>query len=105
LLNLYIAFGVITVVVSAVTRAVVSAVGKTTGTVFDLIVCPELALGDTASVGGVDDALASTELESDGTDVPGLGLTGGKSNCEMAITTSERNRARKKRLSIQGTGS
>jgi hypothetical protein len=29
----------------------------------------------------------------------------GNSSCETAITTSERSRARKKRLSIQGTGS
>ena len=75
-------------------------------TVFALMVCLELALGDAASVEGVDEAdLASTEVESDDTDVQGLGLTGGKSSCEIAITTSERNRARKKRLSIQGTGS
>jgi len=66
----------------------------------------EFALGVAASVEGVDETvLASTEVESDGVDVPGLGLTGGKSSCEIAITTSERNRARKKRLSIQGTGS
>jgi hypothetical protein len=32
-------------------------------------------------------------------------LTGGKRNCETAITMRERKRARKKRLSIQGTGS
>jgi hypothetical protein len=36
---------------------------------------------------------------------PGLGLDTGNNSCETAITTSERNRARKKRLSIQGTGS
>jgi hypothetical protein len=32
-------------------------------------------------------------------------LTDGKRSCETAITISERKRARKKRLSIQGTGS
>jgi hypothetical protein len=36
---------------------------------------------------------------------PGAGFTGGNSSCETAITMSERNRAKKKRLSIQGTGS
>jgi hypothetical protein len=35
----------------------------------------------------------------------GVGFTGGNSSCETAIIMSERNRARKKRLSIQGTGS
>jgi hypothetical protein len=75
-------------------------------TAFGSIVGEELALGDTASVEDVDEAaLPFTEVESDGADVPGFGLPGGKSSCEIAITTSERNRARKKRLSIQGTGS
>ena len=95
-----------TVVVSVATRAVVSATGATVETAFGLIVCVELAVGDTASVEGIDETvLPSTEVESDGADVPGFGLTGGKSSCEIAITTSERNSARKKRLSIQGTGS
>jgi hypothetical protein len=95
-----------TVVVSVATRAVVSAIGAVVETAFGSIVCVELALGDTASVEDVDEAaLPSAEVESDGAGVPGLGLTGGKSSCEIAITTSERNRARKKRLSIQGTGS
>ena len=35
----------------------------------------------------------------------GVGLAGGKSSCETAIAISERNKARKKRLSIHGTGS
>jgi hypothetical protein len=95
-----------TVVVSEATRAVVSATGPVVETAFGSIVCLELGFGDTASVEDVDEAaLPSTKVESDGADVPGLGLTGGKSSCEIAITTSERNRARKKRLSIQGTGS
>ena len=95
-----------TVVVSVATRAVVSATGALVEAAFGSIVELELALGAGASVEGVDETvLASTEVESDGADVPGLGLTGGKSSCEIAITTSERNRARKKRLSIQGTGS
>ena len=96
----------ITVVVSAVIRAVVSTAGEIVETAFDSIAFVELAVGDAASVGDVDEAgLTSTEVESADAGVPGLGLTGGKSNCEIAITTSERNRARKKRLSIQGTGS
>lgn len=96
----------ITVVVSVATRAIVSATGAVVETVFGSTVCVELALGNTASVEDVDEAaLPSTEVESDDADVPGLGFTGGKSSCEIAITTSERNRARKKRLSIQGTGS
>ena len=96
----------ITVVVSAAARVVVSATGAIVETAFGSIVCTEPVLEDTASVEDVEEAtLPFTEVESDGADVPGLGLTGGKSSCEIAITTSERNRARKKRLSIQGTGS
>lgn len=95
-----------TVVVSVAARSVVSATGAIVETAFGSIVWVEPAMGDVASVEGVDEtALPSTEVESDDADVPGLGLTGGKSSCEIAITTSERNRARKKRLSIQGTGS
>ena len=96
----------ITIVVSVATRTVVSATDALVETAFGSIFCVELELGDAASVEGVDEAaVAPTEVESDRADVPGLGLTGGKSSCEIAITTSERNRARKKRLSIQGTGS
>jgi hypothetical protein len=84
----------------------VSATRAIVETVFGSIVCEELAVDDAASLEDVDEAgLPSSELESDGAEVPGLGLPGGKSSCEIAITTSERNRARKKRLSIQGTGS
>jgi hypothetical protein len=36
---------------------------------------------------------------------PGAGFVGGKISWEIAITISDRNKARKKRLSIQGTGS
>ena len=96
----------ITVVVSAATRTVVSATGVIAEIVFGSSACVEFAFGDAGSVEGVDEAgLACTEVESDNADVPGFDLTGGKSSCEIAITTSERNRARKKRLSIQGTGS
>ena len=63
--------------------------------------------------GEVDDAVAGSaaffgrELESPagGTREPGVVFGVGNSSCETAITMSERNRARKKRLSIQGTGS
>ena len=36
---------------------------------------------------------------------PGVGLAGGNNSCETAMTTSERNAASIRRLSIQGTGS
>jgi hypothetical protein len=36
---------------------------------------------------------------------PITGFAGGKRSCEIAITISDRKRARKKRLSIYGTGS
>ena len=35
----------------------------------------------------------------------GVGFTDGKRTCETAIAIRDRNKARKKRLSIQGTGS
>ena len=44
-------------------------------------------------------------LESFATALLATGLGGGNSSWETAIAMSERNRARKKRLSIQGTGS
>ena len=65
----------------------------------------ELALNEAACDTDDGVGLARTEIESVASGVPSLGLEGGKSSCEIAITTSERNRARKKRLSIQGTGS
>jgi len=66
-----------------------------------------------AAFGNEDDAAAGTpaffirELESPAGDIRELVVVfgAGNSSCETAITMSERNRARKKRLSIQGTGS
>jgi hypothetical protein len=63
--------------------------------------------------GELDDAATGSatffgrELESPADDTRELGVVfgAGNSSCETAITMSERNRARKKRLSIQGTGS
>jgi hypothetical protein len=57
------------------------------------------AVGDTELFSPVLESLASDTRE------PDVGLVGGNTSCETAITMSERNRARKKRLSIQGTGS
>jgi hypothetical protein len=74
-----------------------------------MTVCGELPAGDTADVGDVGNVDKAgpvcTEVESAATEVPDFCFDGGKSSCEIAITTRERNRARKKRLSIQGTGS
>ena len=66
--------------------------------------------GAFVTAGAVDDAVAlgvEDAEESIATSpwTPGAGFVGGKINCEIAITMSDRNRARKKRLSIQGTGS
>jgi hypothetical protein len=63
--------------------------------------------------GNEDDAVAGTpelfspELESPAGDTRERVVVfgAGNSSCETAITMSERKRARKKRLSIQGTGS
>ena len=54
-----------------------------------------------------DAAFFSPGLESLAGDArePGVGFGGGNISCETAIAINERNRARKKRLSIQGTGS
>jgi hypothetical protein len=96
-----------------VTTVVVSAVACTTGCVaavtgigFGSIACEELPEGDVVDVDDLDEVdVVRAEVESVATEAPGFGFDGGKSSCEIAITTSERNRARKKRLSIQGTGS
>jgi hypothetical protein len=48
---------------------------------------------------------ADVALESSNGRLAGNGFDGGNSSCETAIAISERKRARKKRLSIQGTGS
>ena len=64
--------------------------------------------GDVAGFVTVDEADGLARLESINFTfrwLGGVALAGGKSSCETAIAMSERNRARKKRLSIQGTGS
>ena len=58
------------------------------------------------STPGVDEAVdAALPAESTGVVVVRAGLGAGNSSCDRAMTISERNNARKKRLSIQGTGS
>ena len=52
-----------------------------------------------------DDAPVVVLLESFATELLAAGLAGGNSSWETAMTMSERNKAKKKRLSIQGTGS
>jgi len=60
--------------------------------------------GGTAACG--DDAASLVVLlESFATELLAADLGGGNSSWETAITMSERNKAKKKRLSIQGTGS
>jgi len=58
------------------------------------------------AVGCVDDAVPLVvPLESFGTALRGAGLAEGNSSWETAMAMSDRNKAKKKRLSIQGTGS
>ena len=52
-----------------------------------------------------DDAPLDVLLESLGTVLRAAGLADGNSSWETAMTMSDRNKAKKKRLSIQGTGS
>jgi hypothetical protein len=100
------ALAVLTVVVS--TTAIRSAVGldvefaRLTG---GAVTGP--ALGGEDDVAADPPALFSRELESPAGDMRELVVVFGvgNSSCATAITMSERNRARKKRLSIQGTGS
>ena len=95
----------VTVVVSAITRPVVRvAVGAMRVTIG---AAAKFAFGEEDGTPGGDTVLVSRELVSLAGDIRELGvvLAGGNSSCETAITMSERNRARKKRLSIQGTGS
>jgi hypothetical protein len=63
--------------------------------------------GEEAVVDGAANPAPEAEvaLESANDRFAGSVLDGGNSNCETAIAISERKRARKKRLSIQGTGS
>jgi hypothetical protein len=61
---------------------------------------------DGITVGCVDDAAPfEVVLESFGATLLVAALGGGNSSWETAMTMSERNKAKKKRLSIQGTGS
>jgi hypothetical protein len=53
----------------------------------------------------VVDAAGDAALESAVSRLAGIDLDGGNSSWETAIAISDKNRARKKRLSIQGTGS
>ena len=68
--------------------------------------CEGAATDAGVTAGCVDDAASLVVLlESFATEVLAAGLGGGNSSWETAMTMSERNKARKKRLSIQGTGS
>ena len=68
--------------------------------------CEGVAADDGATAGCVDDAASLVVLlESFATELLAAGLGGGNSSWETAMTMSERNKAKKKRLSIQGTGS
>jgi len=95
-----------------VTTDVVSAAGRTPATVVALAAtgCDAATAGGAGATDLVDEdaavvARATESLAVSGRCVDGAGFGGGNSSCETAMTTSERNRARKKRLSIQGTGS
>jgi len=102
LLKVKTAFGVIAENVSATDGAAVAVLDATP---------TEVGAGPTDGpvVFAVEDAAVLTRvaesLEFAERELGGTGLGGGNSSCESAMTTSERKRARKKRLSIQGTGS
>jgi hypothetical protein len=66
-----------------------------------------LAFGNEDDVAGDEIAFFGPALGSRAGDPrePGVIFGGGNNNWETAIATSERSRARKKRFSIQGTGS
>jgi hypothetical protein len=92
------ALGVLTVAVSAVADVIAGVESRGLGC---CTVLPGAGATAVAEVpGGVVLPAVST-----GTEVVRTGLAGGNNSCDRAITISERNRARKKRLSIQGTGS
>jgi len=93
------AFGVLTVVVSAVNPLATDVPALATGT-DEVVRWVVLGLDDVERA-----IVAEVALESAWRRVATTGLDGGNSSCEIAITISERKRARKKRLSIQGTGS
>jgi hypothetical protein len=70
----------------------------------------EVAAGGFVTSRAVDDAVSLEVDDADESDRTSLrtltaGFGGGNSSWEIAITMSDRKRARKKRLSIQGTGS
>ena len=93
----------LTAVVSAVTAFPAAAV---LGLAAITRTCEGAAIDADVTAGCVDDAASLIVLlESFATEVLAAGLGGGNSSWETAMTMSERNKARKKRLSIQGTGS
>lgn len=68
--------------------------------------CEETVAGGGDATDCVDDAAPlDVLLESFGTALRVAGLADGNSSWETAMTMSDRNKAKKKRLSIQGTGS
>jgi len=94
---------VLTVVVSGVTAFAAAAVLEPAVIARD---CEGAATDAGVTDGSVDDvAPLKVLLESFGTALLVACFGGGNSSCETAMTMSERNKARKKRLSIQGTGS
>ena len=102
MLNRYTALGVSTTVVSAATRGV-SAGCRVAAVVVDILAESGRCNGVAAT--GVDEAELAVEdafraVESFPFLADGVGFAGGKSTCVSAITISERNSARKKRLSI-----
>lgn len=102
------AFAVLTTVVSAAARTPLVGfppTGEVRATALAGVWIPD---GNGEIALSVEELETFTALESP---VPGLrwfdgtGFGGGKSSCETAIAMSDRKSARKKRLSIQGTGS
>ncbi len=90
----------LTVVVSALAD-------PTVGSAVSVRTCEGTATGVCVTDGCVDDAVPALRvaLESFAPTPRVAGFGGGNRSWETAMTMSERNRARKKRLSIQGTGS
>ena len=89
--------GVCTTVVSAATR-VVSAAAIGGADVLTESVCT-VAGRLVKATAAVDDAVRAVESFAPG--AAGFGLAGGKRSCVTAMTISDRNSARKKRLSIR----
>jgi hypothetical protein len=68
--------------------------------------CEETVAGSGDTAACVDDAAPlNVLLESLDTVLRAAGLADGNNNWETAMAMSDRNKAKKKRLSIQGTGS